>query len=120
MNEQKKISKLNDILKIRFTPTLKGYSPLEVDNCLDDIYDFVYSLNTKFNNSLDELTKLNRQLEIAARRIQDLEVEIVSLKRKLENTAFGNADTKGNLDYLKRINQLELALHKAGIDPNSI
>lgn len=115
------INDLNDILKVQFSPTLKGYNPLEVDNCLDAIYDYAFNLNSKLKNALNELSKMNHQLDSAYKRIQDLEIEISSLKGRLaQMEGLGNGDTKGNLDYLKRINQLEVALHKLGIDPNSI
>jgi len=116
--ETKKVMKLEDILKVDFTPTLKGYSPLEVDVCLDSIYDFSYRLTLEKKNLLDQIENLTSQIKVLSTQKSALEIENASLKTRLEDLPAG--DNINNIDYLTRIRRLEMALYNAGIDPEKI
>ena len=119
MNDSFKISNEKDILRISFKPTLKGYDPLQVDTCLDAIYDFVIELRKEIRVLEYKNTELDKLLISSQKRTDELELEVASLQVKLDSPLI-NSDTTTNIDYIKRIRQLEMKLHQLGVDPKSI
>lgn len=118
--KEKKITSPEDILKVHFSATLKGYAPLEVDTYLDAIYDYVFALNRELKKAHHESEKIEKLLETNFQRIKGLELEVISLKTKLAKVEEGVGDASGNLELLQRIRKLEEALFKAGIDPKKV
>jgi DivIVA domain-containing protein len=110
------------ILEKRFKQGIADYDALEVDKFLDQI-KLDYEVWEAFIK--DTLPKLEQEVQLVAslrKRILELEVELAKTKEKLgvlkgNDTATINLT---NIDYIKRIGDLERALYQAGIDPNKI
>ncbi|MFA6861377.1 MAG: DivIVA domain-containing protein [Bacilli bacterium] len=110
----------NKIYHKEFEGTKPGYDALQVDSFLDIVikdYDTFANYVTDSDKELDELkskvTLLNQQLS-------KVEAENVSLKNKLNGIGANSDASLNNLELLKRISALEMALSKAGINPNTV
>lgn len=110
------------ILEKRFKEGIADYDALEVDKFLDQIKRDYEVWEAFFK---DQLPKLEAEVQLVSslrKRISELEVELAKTKEKLgvlkgNDTATINLT---NLEYIKRISDLERALYQAGIDPNKI
>ena len=119
MNDKKTITKAEDILTISFSPALKGYNPREVDLALDSIYDFIRDVYKSIRILEDAKGELQNRLHVSQQRVIDLEVENAALRKRIE-AAVVDSDSTTNIDYLKRIRELEMVLYNHGIDPKRI
>lgn len=108
------------LLDVKFAKNVKGYDALEVDETLDDV--------------IEDYTQYEKQVSLDKQTIEKLSAEITELKDKLLQTEIENKrlqkevdsipNTPGvnrdNIQYLKRIADLEKALYKKGVDPKKI
>ena len=108
------------ILNKRFTPNVKGYDSDEVDEFLDQV---IQDYRT-FANYVKESTNYINNLELENRRVKDekrkLEVSNGSMKNRLEGIKEGDHVTSESMDLLKRIDKMERALWKMGVDPTKL
>lgn len=103
-----------------FTGAKSGYNCLQVDTLLDSVisdYEAFEEYVKEEEVARGELERMNRLLN---ERVTSLQVENTVLKQKLDDVSGVSSSGEGNLSLLKRINSLETALYKAGIDPTKI
>lgn len=105
-----------------FTGAKSGYNCLQVDTLLDSVisdYETFESYVKDQETAKAELERMNRLLN---ERVTSLQVENTVLKQKLDDVSgvSGKGSNEDNLTLLKRINSLETALYKAGVDPTKI
>lgn len=131
MAEIKTLSE-KDILNKKFSKDIKGYDAQEVDLFLDQVIkDYVSfqkeiaTLNAEISSLKGEKSKLeeksnNSDVSALKKRIHELELENASYKNKfsgLQNVDNANVE---NIDYIKRIRQLENFLWQLGFDPKTL
>lgn len=103
-----------------FSASVKGYRTLEVDEFLDIVaedYDTFFSQIDKFNKEIDSLKKTINNL---TKQNYDLEAKLALYQNKVSVIDDDLKVSRSNLDLLNRIQKLENALYKAGIDPTKI
>lgn len=118
-----------DILNKKFTKNIKGYDSAEVDGFLDQVIkDYVYfqkdigQLNAQISSLQERCTQLeNAQNKGDAKafknRIHELEIENASLKNRLGGLKDDDNVNKDNIDYIKRIRELEKFVWSLGYNP---
>ena len=128
-----KILTTKEILNKKFTKDVKGYDALEVDDFLDHIikdYQVFQAEIARRDAALLEMQKqaLARQaqntsseLAEAKKRIHDLELENASYKNKLAGISSADPNLNAqNINYIKRIQALELFVWQLGYDPRTL
>lgn len=121
------------ILDKKFTKGVKGYKAVEVDEFLDMVIQDYATFEQYQKDVALHIDKLEEALRKAKEekvekvsdrdlktRIRDLEVENVSLHKKLDGIKPGDNPSIENLQYIQRINRLEQYLHMIGVDPTTI
>ncbi len=110
----------NRILHKQFEGSKPGYNAMQVDAFLDTVisdYEMMESYVETSESKIDELTKLN---EILNKKLSKVEADLAMMSEKLKNISDNENASLNNLDLLKRISNLEAALYKLGVDPNTI
>ncbi len=108
------------LLNYEFTPNVKGYDPLQVDETFDlVISDLRYYENFKSEAS-DYIQKLENELRELKKANKEYEIEIARLKSRLSNIKDDAVVSKENVELLNYITKLENALYKKGVDPSKI
>lgn len=110
----------NKILHKQFEGNKPGYNAMQVDAFLDTIisdYDTMENYIKASQEKISELTSLN---EILNQRLTKTEASLSIALEKIKNISDNENASLNNLDLLKRISNLEAALHKLGVDPNTI
>lgn len=108
------------LLETKFEKNVRGYNAYEVDVALDKVIeDLVY-----YEINMAELTKRVENLSIKCqnleKNVKDKELEIAKLQNKLPPLKNDKAVSRENINLLKRIDALEKALYKRGVDPSKI
>lgn len=106
------------LLNIKFEKDVKGYNPLQVDQTLDEVIEDYKNYETEIASLSNELAKLTKELEVLKTKNKNLEVELVNCKADLKAVPKGT--NQDNVTLLKRIDALERALYKKGVDPKKI
>ncbi len=110
----------NKIFHKEFTASNPGYDSLQVDTFLDLVikdYDSFEKFEADAQNTIKEL---NTKINLLNSQLTEAETENATLKSKLSGISDNHDAGLNNLELLKRINTLEKALNKAGINPNTI
>lgn len=108
------------ILNKEFTKNKPGYNAMQVDTFLDIVIKDYDTFADYITYSEKTISDLQNQLDVLNEKMPALEAENISLKTKLGNIATNDDVSLGNLELKKRIAKLEVALKKAGINPNTI
>ncbi len=126
---EKRLLSEKDILNKKFKKDIKGYDAQEVDEFLDDVIkDYVsfqkeiISLNAyseSLKAKIGQIEAKSNMPDVLAlrKKIRDLEVENASYKNKLSGLQEGDRVNTENVDYIKRIRQLENFVWQLGFDP---
>jgi len=125
---------IKDIYSKKFAKDLKGYDADEVDAFLDEIMSD-YSSFEKIENglrarisalegekeSLQKALKDQRELSGASyEKFRQQEIELATLRQKVEAIKSSSAPTAENIDYLQRIFQLESFIKSLGYDVTTL
>ena len=114
--------KLNskEILETKFPNVPRGYDPLYVDEYLDRIirdYKLVESNYLVEKNVIDSLKEKIATLE---KENEKLKIENEKYASRLKDINDNDNVNAGNIDLVRRINQLEKFLYKHGYMPDQI
>lgn len=110
----------NKIYHKVFEGTKPGYDALQVDSFLDLVIKDYDSFQNYVMKSEQEITELKNKIDMLNSQLSQVEVENATLKAKLGDVSASEDASLSNLEYIKRISNLEKALSKAGINPNTI
>lgn len=108
------------ILMKVFTANVRGYDPDEVDDFLDQVAKDYASFETYYGDSQKYIADLETQLRRYKDEIATSELERARLKNRVEGIKDSDSVTSANIEYLQRIDRLEKALWKLGVDPSKI
>lgn len=103
-----------------FVGTKPGYDAMQVDSFLDIVIKDYESFETYQQDCEKEISQLNQKLEVLNKQLSEVEIENVKLKNKVSGIASNTEASLNNVELLKRIDKLEKALSRAGINPNTI
>lgn len=104
-----------------FSGAKSGYNCLQVDTLLDSIITDYETFDSYVKDQEVAIAELQRMNKILNEKITSLQVENTVMKQRLDDLKDVSATgSQGNLELLKRINDLETALYKAGGDPTKI
>ena len=104
------------ILNVKFTPDKKGYNPLEVDKTLDAIIADYKVFERLINEATDLNAKLNEELKNKSKKLNELEIENVKLKKSIQALP-KDGITQDNYQLMRKVQAYERALFKKGINP---
>lgn len=114
--------KLNsqEILETKFPNVPRGYDPLFVDEYLDRIIRDYKTVEE--NNLVDDFELRNYKEKIASleREINELKISNSRYESRLKDINENDDVSIGNIDLIKRINQLEKFLYQHGYSPDKI
>jgi DivIVA domain-containing protein len=118
--KKKQLLDADKILNTKFTPNVKGYNALEVDEMLDKVikdYDFFDETKKQLQS---EITRLNNLVKKLQKKNTDLEAIVATQKEKLARTP--NVPTKAttNMELLHKVSAYERKFHELGIDPRKL
>ncbi len=126
---EKRLLSEKDILNKKFKKDIKGYDAQEVDEFLDDVIkDYlsfqkeIISLNAYAESLKGKIGQIEAKTNMPdvlslKKRIHDLELENASYKNKLSGLQEGDRVNSENVDYIKRIRQLENFVWQLGYNP---
>ncbi len=118
--EEKTISlNAETILKKKFTPNVKGYDPNEVDEFLDRVMEDYRGFESYYKESKAYIVDLENQLRKVKETNNQLTLENAKMSSRLAGVKDSSDVNTSNLEYINRINRLETALWKAGLNPNN-
>lgn len=103
-----------------FVGTKPGYDAMQVDSFLDIVIKDYESFETYQQDCEKEISQLNQKLDVLNKQLSEVEIENVKLKNKVSGIASNTEASLNNVELLKRIDKLEKALSRAGINPNTI
>lgn len=109
-----------DIYLKKFDGNKAGYDALQVDQFLDLVIKDYQEIEHFIAEKLDSLFKLGQENVDLKNKLNKLEDEHEKLKEKLLYSGIDSEQNLNNIDYLKRISQLENILYQNGINPNNI
>ncbi|MGI6644830.1 MAG: DivIVA domain-containing protein [Bacilli bacterium] len=108
------------IYETKFTPNVKGYNALEVDEMLDLVikdYQFFESYTQKLESALKKLENEFKKLQ---KKATDLEAIVTNQKEKLDSFEKATAKNNSNLELIKKVGIYESKLYELGYDPNKL
>ncbi len=110
----------NSLLNLKFEKNVKGYDAYQVDVTLDQIladYRFYESFYTEAKQYIAELeNRVKKQND----ELRKKDVEIAKISNRLGGINNRANVSQENMNLLKRIDLLERALYKKGVDPTKI
>ena len=101
-----------------FSGAKSGYNCLQVDTLLDSVISDYEAFESYVKDQ--DVAKVERINKLLNEKVTSLQVENTVLKQKLDDVKGITSSGQDNLSLLKRINDLETALYKAGVDPTKI
>ena len=110
----------DQILNHYFAAVPKGYDPLDVDEYLDKIIADYRTVEANFLVKAEEQKALEKRIESLQNEIKRLEIENAKLSSRLSDIKPTDNVNADNINYIRRINQLEAFLYKEGYDPRII
>lgn len=108
------------LLDIKFEKDVKGYNPLQVDQTLDEIIQDYQAYESEIKESDNVIAELNKEINDLKAVLRENEIQIAKSNAKIKNMATTQNYSQDNTDLLKRIDLLERALYKKGVDPKKI
>ena len=109
-----------EILNHVFAAVPKGYDPLDVDEYLDKILSDYRTVEKNLLIRSEEKEALESKIKILTNENKRLEIENARLRNRLSDIKPTDSVNSDNINYIRRINQLENYLYNNGIDPTSI
>lgn len=109
-----------EILNHCFAAVPKGYDPLDVDEYLDKILADYRTIEKNLLISFEEKELLDKKIEALSNEVKRLEIENARLSSRLSDIKPTDKVNADNINYIRRINQLEAFLYKEGFDPTTI
>ena len=109
-----------EILNHVFAAVPKGYDPLDVDEYLDRILADYRTIEKNLLIKAEDISALENKIESLANEVKKLEIENARLRNRLSDIKPTDSVNSDNINYIRRINQLENYLYNNGIDPTSI
>jgi DivIVA domain-containing protein len=117
----KKLNLTSDkIYAQKFTPNVKGYDPLEVDEFLDLVIADYTLIEAAKKEEEKKANAQKKEVDRLYARCTTLEALLQSEKDKVSEYEKLSQQTGQNLDLIKRISAYEKKLWSLGIDPNKI
>ncbi len=110
----------NTLLNLKFAKNVKGYDAYQVDMTLDQIladYNFYESFYTE---AKQYIATLENTVKKQKDEIREKDVEIAKISNRLEGINKATNVSSDNISLLRRIDLLERALYKKGVDPTKI
>ena len=109
-----------DILEKKFAPNFKGYDPREVDLFLDQVLEDYRLLEGLIAKDIKALELKVKELEKSLRQLEDVKAKNALIEEKLKVLNKSKHVALERVDFLVRIDKLERALYKEGVNPNKI
>lgn len=120
-NKQVKLSlSAKEIYDHQFKESLHGYDAFEVDSFLDKVISDYQKVEQNILIKQKEYDGLVEKIALLNKDKEKLEVANQSMTSKLGNISNNKNVNSGNIDLFKKIDQLERALWRLGVDPNKI
>lgn len=110
----------DEILNHVFAAVPKGYDPLDVDEYLDKILADYRTVEKNLLLKAEEKETLDKRIEELSNEVKRLEIENAKLRSRLSGIKPTDNVNADNINYIRRINQLETFLFNKGFDPTSI
>ena len=108
------------IIDKEFTGIKPGYNPLDVDEFLDIVAKDYVLMEKYIEVTAAEIEELRTTVRIYKKKLDELELQNEINQKKFGRISYDCDVSYSNLELLQRINALESALHKAGVDPTTI
>lgn len=115
----KKVVILNyqDILNKKFSASLKGYNPLEVDLFLDQVLYTIDLKDKKIDSLTSEVQSLKKSLDDLTEKNINISREFSFFKKRFKNIneddVLKNAST---IELIQKVNVYERKLNELGVD----
>ena len=115
----KKVVILNyqDILNKKFSASLKGYNPLEVDLFLDQVLYTIDLKDKKIDSLTSEVQSLKKSLDDLTEKNRNISREFSFFKKRFKNIneddVLKNAST---IELIQKVNVYERKLNELGVD----
>lgn len=115
----KKVVILNyqDILNKKFSASLKGYNPLEVDLFLDQVLYTIDLKDKKIDSLTSEVQSLKKSLDDLIEKNKNISREFSFFKKRFKNIneddVLKNAST---IELIQKVNVYERKLNELGVD----
>lgn len=115
----KKVVILNyqDILNKKFSASLKGYNPLEVDLFLDQVLYTIDLKDKKIDSLTSEVQSLKKSLDDLNEKNKNISREFSFFKKRFKNIneddVLKNAST---IELIQKVNVYERKLNELGVD----
>ena len=110
----------NKIYHKVFEGTKPGYDALQVDSFLDIVIKDYDTFANYVTTTDQALAAMQTKVDMLTEQLNKAETENASLKAKLGDVSSNDDVSLNNLELLRRISNLEKALSKAGINPNTV
>lgn len=115
----KKVVILNyqDILNKKFSASLKGYNPLEVDLFLDQVLYTIDLKDKKIDSLTSEVQSLKKSLDDLTEKNKNISREFSFFKKRFKNIneddVLKNVST---IELIQKVNVYERKLNELGVD----
>ena len=109
-----------EILNNQFTGVPRGYSPIEVDSFLDSIIADYRSVEKGLLLSHKEAKEQEDKIKAIKNENENLKIQIEKYRNRFAGFENDTNVNSNNIDWMQRINKLEKALWKLGVDPTKI
>jgi len=110
----------SNIEDIKFKPNVAGYDADQVDETLDKIIADYKTFENFYSQAEEYIRKLEEKVKKQKEELGEKEIELAKLKNRLEGLKNTTHLNDSNIDMLRRIDILEKALYKKGIDPTKL
>ena len=108
------------LLDVKFSKNVKGYDALEVDETLDDVIEDYTQYEKQASLDKKTIEKLSAEITELKDKLLQVEIEKKRLQKEVDSIPNTPGVNRDNIQYLKRIADLEKALYKKGVDPKKI
>ena len=114
--------KLNskEILEMKFPNVPRGYDPLYVDEYLDKIIRDYKVIETNYLVEANTVDSLKEKIAVLEKENQNLKIANSKYESRLKDINESDNVNAGNIDLVRRINQLEKFLYQHGYMPDQI
>ncbi len=110
----------NSLLNLKFAKNVKGYDAYQVDTTLDQILSDYHFYETFYSEAKQYIATLENRVKKQNDEIRSKDLEIAKISKRLEGIDNRSNVSNENMTLLKRIDALERALYKKGVDPTKI
>lgn len=114
--KNKKLLNYQEILNKKFKPSKNGYSPIEVDEFLDEIIELINFYDKKVEERDKNIEALKNSIQKLNQDNVDLKKELETLKKTYKNIKAEDIGKYSNYDLIKKVNIYESKLLELGID----